>query len=52
MMFVLNIFISISRGLEFGSENFTSIYKHSELNVFKNIKLFGEIFSNWPNDFY
>ena len=31
---------SISSGLEFGSVNHTSIYEHSELSVFKNIKPF------------
>ena len=39
------MFISfiISRHLEFGSVNHTSIYENSELNVFKNIILLGEI---------
>ena len=46
-MFILS---SISRGLEFSSVNHTSIYKNSELNVFKNIKLLGEISNDWPND--
>ena len=27
-----------------------SIYKHFELNVFKNITFLGEISNNWPND--
>ena len=31
---------STSSGLKFGSVNHTSIYEHSELSVFKNIKLF------------
>ena len=31
---------SISSGLEFGSVNHTSISEHSELSVFKSIKLF------------
>ena len=39
----------ISRGLEFWSVNYTSIYENSELKVFKNIKFFGEISSNRPN---
>ena len=26
------------------------MYKKSELKVFKNLKFFGEIFSNLPND--
>ena len=46
-MFILS---SISRVLEFWSLNHTSIYKSSESNVFKNIKLCGEISNNWPND--
>ena len=37
-------------GLKFWSINDTSIYENSELNIFKNIKFFGEIFSNWSND--
>ena len=41
---------SISSGLEFWSVNNTSVYENSELKVFKNIKFFGEVFSNWPND--
>ena len=40
----------ISRGLEFRSVNHTSIYGNSESNVFKNIKLLGEISNNWPKD--
>ena len=28
----------------------TSIYEHSEIKVFKNIKFLGEISSNWPDD--
>ena len=47
MIFVLS---SISSGLEFWSVNHTSVYENSLLNVFKNIKLLGEISSNWPND--
>ena len=35
-MFIL---FSISRGLEFGSVNHTSIYENSELKVVKNINL-------------
>ena len=46
-MFVIS---SISRGLEFRSVNDTSIYGNSESNVFKNIKLSGEISNNWPKD--
>ena len=47
VMFILS---SFSRGVEFWSVNHTSIYENSESNVFKNIKYFGKIFSNWPND--
>ena len=46
-MFIL---ISISRGLKFWSGNHISIYENSELKVFKNIKFFGDISNNWPND--
>ena len=46
-MFILS---SISNGLKFWSVNNTSIYENSELNILKNINVFGEIFSNWPND--
>ena len=44
-MFILS---SISSGLGFWSVNQTSIYENSELNVFRNMKFFGEISSNWP----
>ena len=46
-MFVLS---PISRGLKFWSVNHTSLDEISELKDFKNINLFGEISSNWPND--
>ena len=46
-MFVLS---SISSGFEFWSLNHTSVYRNSELNVFKNIKLLDEISNNYPND--
>ena len=46
-MFILP---SDSRGLECWSINHTWIYENFELNVFKNIKMFGETSSNWPND--
>ena len=46
-MFILS---SISNGLKFWSVNNNSIYENSELNILKNINVFGEIFSNWPND--
>ena len=45
-MFILS---SIYNGLEFLLVNHTAIYENSELKVFKNIKCFGEISSNWPN---
>ena len=48
-MFILS---PISSGLEFWSENHTSIYEISELKVFKNVKYFDEITNNWPNDKY
>ena len=40
----------IPSGLEFWSTNHTSIYENSELNVFQDMKYFGEISSNWPSD--
>ena len=46
-MFILS---SISNGLKFWSVNNTSIYEKSEWNILKNIDVFSEIFSNWPND--
>ena len=48
-MFILS---SVSNSFKIGSVNRTSIYKNSELKVFKNVNLFGEIFCNWPNDFF
>ena len=42
-MFILS---SISGGLEFGTVNHTSIYENSESNVFKNIKMSGEVSNN------
>ena len=44
------ILSSVSSGLEFWSVNNTSIYEQSELKGFKNTKLLGKIFSNWPSD--
>ena len=41
---------SIPSGLELWSVNYTSVYEHSELNVFKYIKCLGKMSSNWPND--
>ena len=38
-MFILS---SISGGLEFWSVNHTSIYKNSELNTYKSIKILDE----------
>ena len=46
----MSISCSISSGWEFWSVNHTLIYENSGLKVFKNIKLFGEISNNWPND--
>ena len=42
---------SISSGLEFSWINYTSIYKNSEIKVFKNINLDG-ISNNWPDDLF
>ena len=50
MIFILS---SFSGGLEFWSVNHTSMYENLKMKmvkVFKNIKFFGEISSNWPND--
>ena len=44
------ILSSISSGLEFWLVNDISLHENSELKVFKKLKIFGEIFSNWPND--
>ena len=41
---------SISSGWELWSVSHSSIYKNSELKVFKNTNFFGEISSDWPND--
>ena len=49
MIFILS---SIPRGLEFWYVNHTSIYKNSESNVFKKIKLVRKISCNWPNDLF
>ena len=46
-MFILS---SISSSLEFWSVKDTSTYENSELKIFKNIKLLGEISNNIPND--
>ena len=47
-MFLLS---SISRGSEFWSVHHASIYESSDLKLFLNIKFFGEVSSNWQNDF-
>ena len=47
MIFILS---SISSGLELWSLNYASVYENFELKISKNIKYFGEIFSNWPNE--
>ena len=41
---------SISREWELWSVNDTSIYENSGSNVFKYIRLSGEISNNWQND--
>ena len=43
---------SISDGLEFWSENHSSMYENSELKDYKNIKFLEEIFNNWPNNLF
>ena len=47
MMFILS---SIPSSLEFWSVNHTSIYRNSELKVFKKRSFLGQISNNWPND--
>ena len=47
VMFILSF---ISSRFEFWSVNYTSKNGNPELNIFKNIKLLGEISSNSPND--
>ena len=44
-------FSSISSGT-FWSVIHTSIYKNSDLKVFKNIEFSGEISNNWPTDLH
>ena len=51
MIKVMFILFSISRSLEFWLVNHTSTYENTELEVFKNIKLLGEIISNLPSNF-
>ena len=46
-MFILS---SISRSLESWSVNRTSIYQNSELKIYKNTKISGEISNNWTNN--
>ena len=46
-MFVL---ASMSGGLEFWSVNHTSAYENSKLKFFRNMKFFGKISNNWPNN--
>ena len=46
-MFILSF---ISSGLELWSVNHTPIYQNFELKAYKDIKWFGEISSNSPND--
>ena len=50
MIKVMFILFSISRSLEFWLVSHTSMYENTELKVFKNIKLLGEIISNLPNN--
>ena len=39
-------------GLEFWSVKHTSVYENSELSIFKNIKIFGEILLNLADNWY
>ena len=45
-MFILSY---ISNGFEFWLVNYASLYENSELRLFKNINVLGEISSNLPN---
>ena len=45
----MSVLSSISSGLELSSVSHTSINENSEVKVFKNIKFFREISSNWLN---
>ena len=44
------ILCSIPSGLKLWPVKHISIYENSELKVFKNIKVLGEISNNWPRD--
>ena len=46
----MSILSFTSSGLEFWSENYTSMYENFELKVFDNTKFLEEISSNWQND--
>ena len=46
-MFILS---SFSRGVEFLLVSHISIYEHSELKVFKSIKVLREVYNNFPNN--
>ena len=48
-MFILS---SISSNLEFSSPNHTWLCETSELKVFKNINILGEMSNNWPNNLF
>ena len=48
-MFIL---APVSSSLDFWWVNHTSMYEHSESNVFKSIKFLGEISNNWLNDLF
>ena len=47
---MISVSSSISKRLGFWSVNHASMYKHYELNVFKNMKFYGEISNNWPSN--
>ena len=48
-MFILS---STFSAFEFSLANHTSIYENYEIEIFKNIKVLGEISTNWPNDLF
>ena len=47
---VIDTLFSISNGLLFWSVSESSIYKNSELKVFRNIRFLFEISNNWPKE--
>ena len=47
---VIDTLFFISNGLLFWSVSESSIYKNSELKVFRNIRFLFEISNNWPKE--